>query len=52
MYEKITDCPHCKQETKVSFDVVNEGRLEGYEQQCPNCENYFLVQVKLYVEMS
>ena len=45
MYEKYTDCPICGEETLAVFDILNEAKIEGYEQQCSNCKNYFLVQV-------
>lgn len=41
MFTKFTKCPHCNKETEVTFDILEEGSFEGYENTCSNCNVEF-----------
>ena len=45
MFEMYCDCPHCGEDTKVTFDITTLRTFERYENTCDNCDEEFTFEV-------
>ncbi len=50
MFSVYIKCPHCNQDTEVTFDVIDIGSFEGYENECDQCYRGFTFFIQTRVQ--